>query len=70
MKVTVSGWLAPAVKTVPAAGEYVKTPGTEAVASSWAAPRMVPAMMSAGWGQAIVGVACATLIIAVALALV
>lgn len=40
----------------------MKTPGTEAVASSCAAPRGVPTVMSAGLAQVIVGVAWVTLL--------
>jgi hypothetical protein len=47
----------PEGKIVPAAGVYVKVPGTDAMASSCAGPRGVPEVMSAGSAQVIVGVA-------------
>ena len=50
----------PASKTVPAGGLYVKVPGTEAVAPSWAAPSRVPNVIGAGVGHKTVGVAWRT----------
>ncbi len=46
----------------------MKLPGTEVVASSWVAPSGVPGAMSAESAQVIVGVACATSIVTVAVA--
>ena len=56
VKVTVRVCLGPAFSTVPAAGVYAKVPGTEAVASSCAAPSGVPATMSVGLAQMTVAI--------------
>src|ERR1700747_2318997 len=45
----------PAEGTVPAAGVYVRVPGTDEVAFSWAAERAVPYVMAAGVAQVITG---------------
>ena len=58
----------PADKTVPAGGEYVNEPGTEALASSCALPSAVPALISAGMAQVMVGVALVTVSVVVVLA--
>lgn len=47
----------PAGTTVPAGGEYVMLPDTEAWASSCAAPRAWPRVMSAGLARVTVGMA-------------
>jgi hypothetical protein len=65
VKATERTWPDPVGRTVPEGGVYVKVPGTEAVASSWAGPSGVPEVRSAGLGQVIDGVAFKTLIIAV-----
>ena len=55
----VSCWV-PAAKTAPAAGLYMKLPGTLAVASNCVALSAVPAAMGAGVAQVIVGAAWLT----------
>ena len=60
VKTTPSDWCWPGGSTVPAAGVYVKVPGTFAVALSWVAPSGVPSMTSAGLAQVMTGVAGST----------
>ncbi len=66
-------------RTVPSGGEYWYVPRRitevplsvkEAVASNWVGPKREPALTPAGLAQAMVGVACCTLIVTVSKALV
>ena len=50
----------PALRTVPAAGEYVNVPLVLAVALSWVAPSGVPYAIAAGAYHVTCGFACAT----------
>ena len=60
----------PALRAVPAAGEYVKLPATGELASSCIALRAVPCVMAAGVAQVMAGVALLTVTATVAVALV
>ena len=68
VKVTESVWPAPPPSTVPPGGVYANVPATSAVAFNCVASSGVPALMSAGFGHVMSGVALSTVIATVAVA--